>query len=103
MRRMIAAENFYRAVGDRLDDSLAISRRAQRGVHFAVGVISRPGRKICTRRPYAEYRFAIFAPKLFTARDRGIGQCEMVRTSFARDRNVTPLCVTQQFHTAGRA
>ena len=52
VRRVVAAQNFNRAVGQPFQNRLAVARRTQRRVHFEIRVVGRPfGKFILSIRP----------------------------------------------------
>ena len=48
VRRVVAAQNFNRAVGQPFQNRLAVARGAQRRIHFEIRVVGRPFREVAS-------------------------------------------------------
>ncbi len=68
MRRMVAAQDFNRAVRQPFENRLAVARRAQRRVHLEIRVVFRPfGKRRLMRGAECLKRLAVVGPEFFAS------------------------------------
>ena len=100
MRRVVAAQNFNRAVGQSFQNRLAVARGAQWRVHFEIRVVGGPFRKFILE---SRQNFPVIGPKSCAAGHRRVGEREVMRAGLAGNRHAAFLRLAQQRDAARRA